>query len=114
MSMTRGVNLIRRTPNVCFLDYCCWSVGNDLKMCSSGRNEGPTVVVVNKSHKSSSHDDDDERKEQVEDRLVANEKTIEMPTWNDGSVDRFVKDVKCPKKLTPTWRVVEESHSTPT
>ena len=25
------------------------SVGNDLEMCSSGRNEGPMVVVMDKS-----------------------------------------------------------------
>ena len=41
-------------------------------MRHNGRNEGPTVVVVNESSKSSSCDDNEE---QVGDHLIANEES---------------------------------------
>ena len=49
------------------------SIGNALEMRPSGRNEGPTMVVVNESSKLSLYDDGEECKEQKIDHLVANE-----------------------------------------
>ena len=69
-----------------------------MDMRPSGRNEGSMVVVVNESYKSSLCDDGEECEDQVEDHLVANEKTIEIPAENDGRVERFSKDERCPKR----------------
>lgn len=43
------------------------SIGNNLEMCPSRRNEGPTAVLVDESSKSSSCDDGEEHEEQVGD-----------------------------------------------
>ena len=67
------------------------NVENDLEMRPSGRNEGPTVVVVEKSYKSSSYDDGEEHREQVEDHLVANEDVIIIFAENDGHIERLGK-----------------------
>ena len=50
------------------------------------RNEGPTVVFINKPSKASSCDNGEERKEQVGDHLIANEELIELPAENDNRV----------------------------
>jgi len=84
--MRRGVNLMQRAQNVCFLGIVkaprhvsscvhqskkiikckdvefmedSTSVGNDLEMHPSGRNETPNVVVVDTSSKSPCVDDDE-------------------------------------------------------
>ena len=53
-------------------------VGNALKMCPSGRNEGPMLVVVDESSKSSSCDDGEKCKKQMGDHLVSNEEAIKI------------------------------------
>lgn len=62
------------------------SVGNDLEICRSGRNEGPIVVVVDEFSKLSSCDDGEEHDKHMGDHLVANEETIEKSAENDGRV----------------------------
>ena len=74
------------------------SVGNALEIRQSGRNEGPTVVVVEEFAKSSSCDDGEERKEQVGDHLIANEEAIKIPVGNDSRVERFGKDRRYSKR----------------
>jgi hypothetical protein len=54
------------------------SVEMTLEMRPSGRNEGPTEVVVDEYSKSSSCDDGKEHDEQVEDRLMTIEKVIKI------------------------------------
>lgn len=77
----------------CRLEYCT-NNGNALKICSSGRNEGPTTVVVDKYFKSSSCDDGEEREEQIGDHLVA----IKILAENNNRVERFGKDGRYPKR----------------
>lgn len=74
------------------------SVGNYLKIHQSGRNEGPTIVVLEKSSKSSSCDDDEECKEQVGYHLVTNEKAIKILADNDGCIERVGNDQRFPKR----------------
>ena len=74
------------------------NVRNVLEIHLSGRNEGPTAVVVEKSFKLSSCDNNEERKKQVRDHLVANEEAIEIPENNDGRIERFGKDGRYPKR----------------
>ena len=71
------------------------SVGNALEICQSGRNEGPTVVVMDESSKSSSCHDGEE---QIGNHLVANEEAIKIPAKNDGHVEKFGKDRRYPKR----------------
>ena len=77
------------------------SVGNALEICPSGRNEGPTVVVVDEPSKWSSCEDVEEHEEQVGDHLIANEEAIEFLADNDGRIERFGNDEKYPKR---EWR----------
>lgn len=75
--MRKGVKLDVKYTKCLFLDYCegtkdyklmfLWtkkiilkddmSVENPLEMCQSGKNVGPTMVIVDKSSKSPSCDD---------------------------------------------------------
>ena len=66
---------IIKNKNMVFIEDSM-SIGNYLEIHLNERNEGFTVVVVDKSSKSSSFDNGEEREEQVEDHLVANEETI--------------------------------------
>lgn len=65
------------------------SVGNALEMRPSGRNQGPTAVVIDESSKSSSCDDGKEWEEQVGEHLVANEKATETRAENVSHIDKF-------------------------
>ena len=90
------------------------SIGNDLEMRPSGRNEGPKVVVVNKSSKSSLCNDGEEREEQMGNHLVANKKkTIKLPTNNDGRIEKFGKGENILRGSGTYLENVEELHSTP-
>ena len=74
------------------------SVGNNLEIRLSGRNEGPTTIVIDESSKLSLYNNGDEPEEQVEDHLVANEEAIKIFMENDGHVERFGKDERYPKR----------------
>ncbi len=71
------------------------SVGNDLEIRPSGRNEGPTVVVVDESSKSPKCEDPDER---VGDNVVANDEVTEGPSLSDGNGERFGVDGRYPTR----------------
>ena len=86
------------------------SMGNALKICPSRRNEGSTMVVVDKSFKSSLCDDGEEREEQVGDHLVANGEVIEIPPENDGHIERFGKDGKYSKRERCMFRKWWKNH----
>lgn len=58
----------------------------------SGKNEGPTVVIVDESFKSCPCDDGEECDEQVRDHMIANYEASEISMENDGHVKRFVKN----------------------
>ena len=62
------------------------SIGNDLEMCPSGRNEAPMVNAVNGSSKSPLDNFDEEHEEQVEENHIANQEAREGPTNNDIGV----------------------------
>ena len=64
------------------------SIENDLEMPQSGRNEVPTMVVVDKYSKSSLCNDGEEPKEQTRDHLVANEEVVEILMKNDDFLFR--------------------------
>lgn len=80
-------------------------------MYFSERNNGPTVVVVDKSSKSSLYDDGEECNEQVKDRLVANEEIIKILAENDDCVERFGKDGRgnllCGKRFFLFGKVIQ-------
>lgn len=77
-------------------------------MYHTTRNEGPTIVIVDKSFKSSLSDHGDERDEQVEDHLVANEDAVETLAKNNsrdkkfGKARRYLKNKRCP--LGDWWK----------
>lgn len=73
-------------------------VGNNLEMCSCGRNENPIVVVVYKYFKSFLCDDGEEHNEQVKDHLVANQETTKILAKNDSHDEIFGKDEGYPKR----------------
>ena len=70
----------------------------ELEIRPSGKNEGPTAVVVDEPSKSSSCDHGEEHEEQVGDHLITHEEAIKIPAENDGRVDKFDKDGRYPKR----------------
>lgn len=91
---------IIKSRNMVLMEYSM-SVGNNLEMCPSGRIEGLTVVVVDKSSKLSSCNDGKEPEEEVGDHLVANEKPIKILAGKDSRVERFSKNGRYSKRK---WR----------
>ena len=68
------------------------SVRNVLETRPSGRNEGTTAVVVDKSFKSSLYDYNEEPMVQAGDHLVANKEAIKLLVENDSHIERFHKN----------------------
>ena len=58
-------------------------------MHPSGRNEGPTALVLDKSSKLPLCNDDNERDEQMKYHLITNEEAIKIYMENDGHDERF-------------------------
>lgn len=75
-------------------------------MHSSGRNEGPMLVIVDKSSRSSSCNDGEECEEPMGAHLVANKKTIKSIAENDCHVEIFAKNeryLKRAQRLLGKW-----------
>lgn len=69
-----------------------------LEILLSGKNDHPTMIIVDESSKSSSYDDNKEHGKRVEHYLAVNEEAIEIPVENDGLVKRFGKVGRHPKR----------------